>query len=396
MAYFRWHGLSSDGQETSGLISAPNSEAAQLALMYRNVAALRLNQARNQSLRARRRFLVELVAKLALLTHHGLALHKALEIIDLQTTDAYNKANLDALLANSGSGQSFSESIADQFPETSPYVIGLIKSGEESGRMSIMLQILSSHFEDQAALRKKIIAAITPPLLTLLFTITIVIALIIGVVPQFERLFLVLDKQIPPATTSLITLAHFLSSPVFLLSIIPICLAAYAMYRIGQHSTWLSAAWATVFVGVPIVGQVITKLQCSRFLSMVGILSDAGLPLHRAASLALTSVTNSTVRTWLQAVTSDLTLGHPLVQSIKKIPSPLGSLLADLLTPTIALGVKQKTLTLAIDTLDQDALKSISGIIALIGPLLLFVVGGVIFALLIFLYLPLFSLANSI
>ncbi len=396
MAYFRWHGITSNGHDATGLIAAPNLEAAQMALMYRSIAVLRLNQARHQSLRARRHFMVELIAKLALLTSHGLALHKALEIVDVQTTDAYNKANLNALLADSASGHSFAESIADHFPETSLYVIGLIKSGEESGRMSVMLHILSTHFEHQAALRKKIIAAITPPLLTLLFTITIVMALLIGVVPQFERLFIVLNKPIPAATASLITLAHFLSSPGFLLSIIPICLAGYTLYRIGQRSTWLSAACTTLFVAVPIVGQVITKLQCSRFLSMVGILSDASLPLHRAASLALTSVTNSTVKMWLQAATSDLTLGHSLVQSVKKIPSPLGNLLADLLTPTIALGVKQKTLALAIDTLDQDALKSLSSIIALIGPLLLLVVGGVIFALLIFLYLPLFSLANSI
>lgn len=396
MAYFRWHGITSTGQESSGLIAAPNLEAANLVLMYRSIAVLRINQSIHQSMRARRRFIVELIAKLALLTSHGLTLHKALDIAALQTSDSYNKANINALLADSGSGIPFAESIEDQFPETSSYVIGLIKSGEEGGRMSTILHILSQHFEHQAALRKKIIAAITPPLLTLAFTIAIILALLIGVVPQFERLFLVLDKPIPAATASLIALAHFLTSAQCCLLSTTIVLAGYSIYHIVRRKKLLSTLCNKALVSTPFIGQIIVKLQCSRFLNMVGILSDAGLPLHRAAALALTSVTNSTVKMWLLAVTTNLTLGNSLVQSITKIPGKLGNLLADLLTPTTILGVKQKTLQLAVETLDQDALKSMSKVIALIGPLLIIGVGCIIFALLIFLYLPLFSLANSI
>jgi type II secretory pathway component PulF len=120
------------------------------------------------------------------------------------------------------------------------------------------------------------------------------------------------------------------------------------------------------------------------------------LPLHRAAAIARTSISNAQIASWIQKVINHLSLGKPLIECAREIPNPAGTALADLLTPTSSIGVTRKTLALAIAAYEQEALKSINHLTLLIGPILLLIVGGLIFAILIFLYLPLFNLANSI
>lgn len=396
MAYFRWTGLTSKGNDAQGLILAANIEAAQLSLMYDGIAVLKISSTSPQSKTAKKRFLHDLMKKLAVLTSHGLALHQALSIVNHQTSAAYNKANIETLHREVRSGNSLAESIAIHFPETSPYVQALIKSGEESGRICAMLQTLATHLEQQRELRKKIIATATAPLITLLFTAGIIIALLIGVVPQFERLFTILEKPMPPATASLIAVAHALQSPCFLLLIACFIGACMALYKLASKLFWLRKAYDKGLVNLPIIGSIIVRLELSHFLSMIGVLCDATLPLHRAAALATTSTSNVIIAGWLEEINNELKHGKTLIQATTTIPHHIRHELHDLLTPTTTLGIKQKTLALATESLEQDALKILSSIIAIIPPALLIAVGGVIFAILIFLYLPLFNLANSI
>ena len=396
MAYFRWNGLTSKGSEAQGLALAASIEAAQLSLMYHGIAVLKISNTSSQSRRARKRFLHELMVKLAVLTSHGLALHQALGIVNSQTSNPHNKANIETLHREVCSGNSLAESIGIHFPETSPYAQALIKSGEESGRIGPMLQTLATHLEQQAALRKKIIAAATAPLMTLLFTAGIIMVLLIAVVPQFERLFTILEKPMPPATASLIAVAHALQSPLFLLLIACLIGSCVALYHLASRLFWLRKAYDSGLLYLPLIGNIIVRLELSHFLSMIGVLCDATLPLHRAAALATTSTNNVIIAGWLEEITNELKHGKTLVQAVTMLPHYSRQELHDLLAPTVTLGIKQKTLALATQSLEQDALKSLTRIIAIIGPTLLIVVGGVIFSILIFLYLPLFNLANSI
>jgi type II secretory pathway component PulF len=396
VAYFRWNGLTNTGLEVNGIILASSQEAAQLILMYQNIAVLRLRPIRAQSRRTQQQFLRELIAKLAIFTHHGLPLHQALATVTNQTTAPYSKANIEALNQDVRSGQSLAESIREHFPYTSAYVVALIKSGEESNRTSQMLHMLSQYLNQQVVLRKKIFAAVTPPLLTLLFTSAIIIILLIGVVPQFEQLFSTLEKPIPAGTAALIGLAHKFSNPFFYCGMGLVIGGIYGLKLIVRLIPGLKQITDTVILHVPILGAIIIKLELGRFLGMIGILSDAALPLHNASQLAQTSASNAAIAAWLTDVTNELKHGRILIQAVATIPHPLKSELHDLLAPTLTLGIKQKTLALATESLEQDAFKSISRITAIIGPILLIMVGGVIFAILIFLYLPLFNLANSI
>lgn len=396
MAYFQWHGLNNKGIDDSGIIFSPNIDSAQVALMYQNIAVMSLRRIRNQSKHSQKVFFHEFITKLALLTTHGIPLHQALGTIFNQITNSYNKANIAAILTNIHRGQSLAEYLKEEFCSSDPYIPALIKSGEESGKIDRSLSLLHEHLEQQAALKRKVAAAITPPIITLFFASTIIIILLIAVVPQFEQLFITLEKPIPTGTARLIGLAKALQNPFFWVLVPIIILIGGILLRILRKNGRLNEIYSQAILTIPWLNHFIIKTEMARFLTMLGVLSDATLPLHRASAIALSSISNLIIIGWFQEVTEKLSLGNPLIQSVKEIPNPAGTVLADLLTPTNSIGVTRKTLSLAITAYEQEALKSINQFTLLIGPILLLFVGGLIFAILIFLYLPLFNLANSI
>lgn len=396
MAYFQWHGLNNKGIDDSGIIFSPNIESAQITLMYQNIAVINLRQIRNQSKRSQKLFFHEFITKLALLTAHGIHLHQALATISNQVTNNYNKANTAAILSSINRGLSLAECLKEQFSETEPYITALIKSGEESGTIDRSLSLLQEHLEQQANLKRKFLAAVTPPIITLFFALIIITILLVAVVPQFEQLFITLEKPIPPGTSTLIAIAKTMQNPFFWF-FIPIIIASIRLLSaILKKSPRLKQMYSQAILNVPCINQFIIKTELARFLTMLGVLSDAALPLHRAATIAISSFSNATIALWFEKVTEKLALGHPLIQSVKEIPNPAGTMLADLLAPTKSIGLTRKTLSLATTAYEDEALKAINRFTLLIGPILLIFVGGLIFAILIFLYLPLFNLANSI
>lgn len=396
MAYFRWNGLTPSGLEEKGLLLAANREAAQLILMYQNIAVLNLKPTRHQTRRSQQQFLHELISKLAIFTSHGLALHQALATLLHQTSSPYNKANILALYQDIRSGVSLADSINTHFPYTSTYVTTLIKSGEESNKINHMLTMITQYLDQQTSLHKKIWSSATPPLLTLIFTCTIIIVLLIGVVPQFEVLFHSLEKPIPQATASLFALAHTLTSSFFYCSMGLIMAGLILLRKIAVQTPALKLFIDDCILRLPIIGHIIIKLELARFFNIIGILSDAALPLHTAAHLAQTSCSNNKITIWLSSITDELKQGKTLIQAVEVIPHQLKLEMHDLLAPTIILGIKQKTLSLITESFEQDAFKLITRITVIIGPTLLILVGALIFAILIFLYLPLFNLANNI
>lgn len=394
--YFRWHGLTSTGQESTSLVAAPNYETAQLTLMYQGIAVLDLHPIRSQSHRAQKQFFNELIAKLALLTTHGLLLHQALATIANQTTNPYNKANIAAMITSIRNGQPFAECLREQFTDIHSYIPALIKSGEEGGKIDHIFTILHEHLTQQTTLRKNVVAAATPPILTLSFALTIIVVLLVAVVPQFERLFAALEKPIPPGTATLIDIAHNLQNPFFW-GITALCSTGIFLIRkIVRKNAALDSWYNRQLLRIPYINQLIIKTEFARFLTMLGILSDASLPLHRAATIARTSITNTEIATWIQIVIENLSIGKPLIQCVQEIPNPAGLALADLLAPTTSIGVTRKTLALAVAAYEQEVLKSVNRLTLLIGPTLLLMVGGLILTILVFLYLPLFNLANGI
>jgi type IV pilus assembly protein PilC len=383
------------GVDEKGLVLAPSVEIAHLVLSYRTIAVLSLQPARGQSNRSQQRFLHDLILKFAVLTHHSLPLHQALGIVMHQTPAGHNRANIEALYYEIKRGSSLAEALSLYFSAVSPYVIALLRSSEASGKLASTMQLLAHYFDQQAALRKKIVAAVTPPLLTLAFTLTVLIVLLLAVVPQFERLFAVLEKPIPKATATLLAVAQAVRSWQFCAALA--CCTTAFWFLVASLTVWrsLRVALHRLQLYIPFVGSIIIRLEMSRFFNIIGILSDAALPLHAAAGLAATSAHNVVIATWLADLTEQLQHGQSLIQAVEALPHPIRQELRDLLAPTETLGVKKETLALACSSLEQDGYKILERIILLIGPLLLLAVGGIIFAILIFLYMPLFSLANS-
>lgn len=392
MSYFRWKGIDTAGRDLTGLILAPTREAAELALMYQGILTVKVTQTLSQSTRAQNKFLRELIAQLALFTSHGLPLYQALTIIAHQTNKMYNKANIESLLTELRAGGTFAESIALLFPQSPPYIGALIQSGEKSGRLDKIFATLSTYLEQQARLGKKIHAALLPPALTLAFTGAIITILLIAVAPQFERLFATLGKELPPATQTLLGASHMMQDPFSWGIALLLIGGSFLLYKLASRFTIRDL----LLMKLPIAGSYIAKAELSRFLAIVGILSDSTLPLYQAALLAQAALSNKVIKLWLDLPIKKIAQGKSLIEGTQELPAPYNLLLSDLLSPTTLLGVHQKTVALAVERLDEENARSISKILALISPILLTFVGGIILGILIFLYLPLFSLANNI
>jgi len=331
--------------------------------------------------------------QLATLIGAGLPLSQSLHTVMEQTNNKQLQSVVQEISASVEGGRSLSDSFAKHPTVFSEVFIALISAGELSGTLDESLRRVANQQEKDAAVASKIKGALTYPVIVLFVIFGVLIFMLVTVVPQVEKLYEDLGKELPVLTQVMVTSANILTS-FWWLALIIVGIGTYFFIQYLKTENGIKFA-DTFKLKVPLFGKLFQKLYMARFARTAQTLLSTGVSMLDMLSVTSHAISNTLVEDAIKRAAEKVQGGKALSTALE--PEPI---IAPLVPQMIKIGEQSgridemlgKVAQVYEDELDEE-IRTISTLIEPILMVVLAVVAGGMVGAILF---PIYSLVNSI
>ena len=321
----------------------------------------------------------------------GLDIRAALEMIELSFNKTKDQQVVQYLLNQVVAGDSLSESMAKSKHFTI-YEQYNIQIGEESGKLTTILQDLSDFFEKSIRYQRQLTGALAYPIFVLSFSVLAVLFLLRFLVPMFSGIYGRTGQDLPYLTDLVVHLSEWIGLllPYFIGLISMIFVTLYWQ----RKSIWYKKMMGWVLLHIPLFGKIIQKIYLTRLCQAMALLLQAGVPLLHTIKLVRQMIDFHPISTSLSETEKQIFQGKDLHETLANY-----SFYPQQTIALIKVGEESGRLYLMFDRLakryseEVDQQTAIIG--ALIEPILIVLLGGVVAIILVAMYLPLFKMSTS-
>jgi type IV pilus assembly protein PilC len=329
----------------------------------------------------------------ATMINAGLSLTKCLSILGAQTESVALRGVITQIAKDVEAGQSLSDSLGKHPKVFQPIFVNMVRAGETGGVLDEVLQRIADHLEAEAALKAKVKSAMTYPIAMFCLVIIVLAAMMIFVVPTFEKMFKDMGGTLPPITQFLVDASHFVASIWGVVALIGIVSAVFVFkwWSKGPGKT----IWDATTLNMPIFGSLVRKISLARFCRTFGTLVSAGVPILTALDIVADTSGNNivagAVRHARAAIKEGETLAKPLAES-KVFPS----MVVQMIGVGEETGALDNMLNKVADFYDEEVSTATDGLTSLIEPLMMASLGVIVGGMVIALYLPMFQVISLV
>ena len=328
----------------------------------------------------------------ATLTAVGIPAHEALAKLAREVSNS--RANIiQRLLQDVMAGSTIAAAMAKQPQNFPPHIIGLVEAGETGGVLEDILRTLSRSLKDEFRAREKLKSALAYPLILLVTVILSVIAMTIFVLPVFGTLLQDLGAELPLPTKVLLSTADFLADNLWAMPLMIIFIAG--IYFMVVHNEMCRLKIDEIILLLPIIGALVIYGEWQIVLNTLSLLIKSGIRLDRAIELAASITRNRAVSKRLNEVREAILRGSSFAETLdtRKILPPT---LAQMLLTGEQAGELEVMLQKAADFAKVIADNRSARLEALAEPVVIFILGGIIFFFVLSLMLPLLEAMDSL
>jgi type IV pilus assembly protein PilC len=326
------------------------------------------------------------------LVRAGLPILKALDLLSERLTDVKLAPYIKAVRDDVKGGSLLSDAFARQavFP---PIYVTSVLAGEKSGALAEVLDRFITYQKLALAVRKKIILSLVYPCLLMVLVACLMVFLITFVVPKFAELYNSMSAKLPQATIILIavgtTARNYILFGFLGLVIAGIGFRFWAKTDKGQERMDL---WKR---RTPVFGEIWIKYQVAQFSRVLGTLLVGGIPLMQALETAANSLGTRLLKVTLGEAAQMVKEGQPLSSSLAKTKIFPG-LSIDMIEVGESTGALPQMLASVAEFYEDDVNTKMSASLSLIEPAIMIFMGAFVTFVLVALYLPIFSLADTL
>jgi type IV pilus assembly protein PilC len=389
----------STGKKIKSVVQAESEQAAANVLLSQGFAPLSINEEGSSdsfisrlSNRIHVKDKIVFSRQLATLIGAGLPLAQSMRTIAEQTENKRFRVIIEEILADIESGKTLSDSFAKYPDQFDKVFLSLIKAGEASGTLDDALKRIANQQEKDAAMMGKIKGALTYPIIVLVVIFGVMGFMMFTVVPQVEKLYEDLDKELPLLTAVMVNGASFLSSFWWLVVLI-IGGAIYFLHQYLRTEDGIKAM-DTFKLNVPLFGAMFRKLYMARFTRTAQTLLNTGVPMLDMLKITSDAVNNVIVGKSISNAAEKVKGGKALSESIKPEDYIL-KLVPQMIKIGEQSGKVDEMLGRAAQVYEDELDEQIKSISTAIEPVLMVVLavmaGGMVGAILF----PIYSLVNG-
>ena len=341
--------------------------------------------------------ITQFTRQLSTLQDAGLPILRSLSILEQQQKPGLLKNSLRDVCEDVEGGCTLSEAFAKHPKAFNRLYVNMVAAGETGGVLDVILIRLAEFMEKSERLKRKVIGAMIYPTVVISFAVLIVTGIMIVVVPKFQEIFVDFDCTLPAATVYLINTSDWFvkgTPPGWAVVLLSPFLAVLFLKLLKQSKGGRYAA-DVCMLKLPILGKIMEKNAVARFTRTLGTLVNAGVPILEAINITKETSGNEVYARALGTV-------HDAIREGDSFASPLRAakvcdgIVVNMIDVGEETGDLDKMLIKIADNYDEEVETLVAGLVALIEPIMVVVLGLIVGFIVVALFLPLVSLINAV
>jgi type IV pilus assembly protein PilC len=325
---------------------------------------------------------------LSTMINAGLPILRSLRIIVKQTENPHLAEILQEVAKMVEEGYSLSYAMGQHPKVFTSLIVSLIKSGEESGSLDIVLDRIAKDLEREMEIRQNVSAGIRYPIIILSAAFIIVSLVMIFVIPQFQEIFKSMNATLPGPTLILVRISYlfrqgapFLFGGVFLLIIGSKYAKNFPVWNRMLDRLWLK---------MPVFGFLLRRIALSRFARTFAILLKSGVPIIKSLTVVEDTVGNSIIAAAVAKAKISIKEGERISYPLEET-GEFPPMVIDMIAVGEETGALDDMLAKISDFYDREVDYTIDAFTTMIEPVLITILGAIVGYVVVSLYLPLFS-----
>src|SRR6266566_1239205 len=425
MARFNYVALDTRGQEATGLVEAPSSNAAitQLrqagyfptSVIEEAISSPDGQEARQRAAKMTRttkprvkkgivlfkrrkvksKILMIFTRQLATLIDSGLPLLRSLNVLAKQERDKLMKNTINKIADSVQSGSTFSDALALHPRIFNDLYVNMVKAGEAGGVLELVLNRLSEFQEKAAKIKNKVMAAMVYPGIVMTMAVGIMSFLLVFIVPRFEAIFhdILGDKPLPPVTRFVLAVSDLMKHRGLIL--VGAVVAMVALYKMIGRTRGGRLVIDNFKLRMPLFGNLNRKTAISRFARTLGTLVTSGVPILQALNITRETAGNAAIAAAISQVHDSVKEGESIVQPLEasRVFPPMVVSMVDVGEET---GKLPEMLLKIADVYDDEVDNSVAGITAALEPIMIVCLALIVGTIVIALFMPLIAIIQGL
>lgn len=404
MPVYEYSALNAEGRKRKGIVDAGSLAAARQKLREMAVFPVEIAEtadrkreetaARGGAIHLFRkvglRELAVMTRQLATLLGAGLPLVPSLAALVAQIRHPALKTTLARIKDEVNEGHSLTQSIS-HFPEVfPPFYVNMVRAGEASGTINLVLERLADFNEGQQALRTKIRSALAYPLFMFFIGSGVLFFLITFVVPNITNIFREMHQTLPGITVFLIVVSGFLKAFWWIITLILLAGIVGLRYAIRrtERGRYL---WDRFKLNVPLFGALNRKIAVARFSRTLGTLIQSGVPLLSALEIAKNVVDSIVIADEIRRAAKDVEEGASLSTPLSR-SGFFPPMAVEMISVGEQSGNMETMLFRIADAYETEVEANILVLTSLLEPAMILVMGAAVGFIVVSVLLPIFEM----
>lgn len=400
MAKFQFEAKGANGKDFRGEIEATSEAEARIKLRAQRLVPLRVVSKETKSSTVKKLGVGRVSAKdlqiftrqLATLLGSGIPIIQSLDVLARGARSPGLASALSEVVAQVSKGKRLAEALADHPRVFDRFYVNMVRAGEESGGLDMVLNRLAIYIEKSVKIAGKVKGALLYPAIIMFVAGGVVAAILIFVIPKFQSLFANSGQELPGLTQMVIAASDFFVSYWYV--IIGAIVGAFVMLTNYYRTDAGRATCDAIMIDLPVLGDLVQKGAVARFTRTLATLLSSGVGIMESIEIASKVVGNHVVELALLRARDAIGEGKSIV-----VPLAKEKYIPQMVTQMIGVGEQtgnlDQMLNKIADFYEDEVDAAVGAMTSIIEPLLMVGLGGIIAVLVIAMYLPIFNLAGA-
>ena len=322
----------------------------------------------------------------------GLTLLRSLTILAQQSENPMLSEVIGKVAKGVEEGKSLSEALSehDSFPRL---YVAMVRAGETAGTLDLVLLRIADTMEKDVALRRKVKSTLTYPGVVLVLAVLLTTVMLLFIVPTFVGMFKSLGGTLPLPTKVLLLMSSTLRQLWFALFLVPIAL--WQGYKRARKVPQVRARLDAAKLKVPVFGNLFHKLALARFTRNLSTLLHAGVPILLALEITSDTIDNAVISRAVADVRAAVSRGESVAKPLAQHPV-FPPMVVQMVAVGEETGVLDEMLRRIADFYDLEVEATTESLTAALEPIMIATLGGIVGAMVISLYMPMFKIFDLI
>ncbi len=411
MPVYAYKGLNASGRNVSGVIDADTPKGARQKLRGVGVFPTDLAEEHAQASatkpkadpaaspysinvsqyfeRIKPQDLALMTRQLSTLIGAGLPLVDCLSALIEQTETQRLKRIISQVRERVTEGGAFADALKEHPRIFTDLYTNMVRAGEASGALDVVLERLAEYTESSARLRAKVQSALTYPVLMGIASMSILLFLLSYVVPKVTKIFEDTHQALPTMTVVLLAISGFLQEYWWI--VLALIIFAVVGVRLSKRTPAGLLRYDSYVLRIPYFGVLMKKVALARFARTLSTLLQSGISLLPSLDIVKNVVSNSLIAETIETARNSIREGHSIAPPLKK-----SGLFPPLLVHMIAVGEKsgelEEMLKRAADAYDNEVENSVASLTSIMEPMIIIFIGGIVLFIVLAIMVPIFEL----